>query len=520
MELSYALTWMVAASSVFGLAMSLSQLRAHIRGWFYVHALLLAVVVIGVLAGFHAIGYVGLGLWVLLVVLPDWAEQRQLEAFARGDLALVSRYAKVSAALHPFDGRPQQARLCASQHHFEVGHMDAAKGALYPLLTHPDWSERAKLELLRMDQRWAQIAAHARAQRVGTRDLRLAPLYLHAFGELGELEALWKMYSEVPAEFAAQPALQAVVASYSGLVDVAEALLRTRLQALPEHQATLIRATALLTAGEEERGRALLAGLLQTKPFVSAEQRYAHPPPLARLDNLSPDVRRNIREFCSRAPSESDLPSPTLDSPRPPLVTIALLATILGVFMLSLPGGSTDPNNLIRLGALVLPPSLASGTEWRVLTAGFLHLGTTHLIMNCLGLWVLGRNIEHILGSLAVAVIFLVASVGSFAFALLFVQATTAEPRIFLGASSGVLGLVGALGTHLTIGYLMYGRKALGKRIVVVMGIVVAQFVFDWFTPIVSSLLHTTGLLIGGAVAVPLSLRTWRVRTSQRRFAT
>ncbi|HMA97415.1 MAG TPA: rhomboid family intramembrane serine protease, partial [Polyangiaceae bacterium] len=494
MELSYALTWMVATSSVFGLAMSLKQLRAGVRGSFYVNLILLALVIGGVLADMQYIGYVGLAVWVLLVVVPDWAEHRQLAAFARGELAAVARYGKLSAALHPFDGRRQQARLYASLHHFEDGRSAEAKGVLYELLADPEWAERARLELLRMDERWAQIADHARAQRVGTRDLRLASLYLHAFGELGELEALWKMYSEVPEDFAARSALDVVVASYSGLVDVTEALLKNQLQALPESRATLIRATALLTAGQVERGRALLAELLRCKPFTSATQRYAHPPPPARLDTLSQETRRRVREFCHQVPSETALPT-TVASPRLPWVTIALLATLVGVFFLTIPGGSTDPNNLIRLGALVLPPSLASGTEWRIVTAGFLHLGITHLLMNCLGLWVLGRSIEHILGSIAMGVIFLVSSVGSFAFALSFVQATVVEPRIFLGASSGVLGLVGALGTHLAIGYFVHRRKALGRRIVLVVAIVVAQFVFDSFTPIVSSMLHTTGLL-------------------------
>ncbi|HMA97649.1 MAG TPA: hypothetical protein VKP30_33420, partial [Polyangiaceae bacterium] len=71
----------------------------------------------------------------------------------------------------------------------------------------------------------------------------------------------------------------------------------------------------------------------------------------------------------------------------------------------------------------------------------------------------------------------------------------------------------------LAIGYFVHRRKALGRRIVLVVAIVVAQFVFDSFTPIVSSMLHTTGLLIGAVVAVPLSLRAWRTRMARRQNA-
>jgi rhomboid protease GluP len=180
-------------------------------------------------------------------------------------------------------------------------------------------------------------------------------------------------------------------------------------------------------------------------------------------------------------------------------------------FLLGVPGGTTDPENLVGLGALVLPSELTQGgIAWRIVTAGFLHLGPTHLLMNCLGLWVLGRQVEQIFNGFVLLGIFLGSSVGSFGFAAAFVQAATSDPRIFLGASAGVLGLVGAIGSFLATGYLLHRRQALGRRLLLVAAVVLAQLLFDYFTPIVSSMLHMTGFVIGVVVAVPWSLATWR----------
>jgi rhomboid protease GluP len=144
-------------------------------------------------------------------------------------------------------------------------------------------------------------------------------------------------------------------------------------------------------------------------------------------------------------------------------------------------------------------------------------LGATHLLMNGLGLWVLGKQLEELFGAWVMLLLFMLASVGSFGFAASFVEASLAEPRIFLGASSGVLGFVGALGTYLAVGYFAFHRKALGRRILLVAAVIGAQLVFDWFTPVVSSMLHLTGLAIGAVAAIPFAYRNWQARLDDAR---
>jgi rhomboid protease GluP len=483
-DLSYALSWMVGLSAVFGLATSLRQLHMGIRGWFFVNAALLSVLGLGVFVAWDDIGYLAALLWLAFVVFPSVATRRRNDAVECHRLDDAAHWARIAGVLHPFDGHYAQALFLACENHLEHGRPDVAKGVIYPLLGKPLWANRVKMELLRIDGRWSEIAAHAKSQPAGARELQLAPLYLQAFGELGDLESMWVMYGQVPPALARQPALELQMAAYTGLSDLADLLISRNLPTVPRARTDPFRA-------------------VQTRTIIPAGE-------AAQRGELSSAVREAIAEFERnvRAAKSSIL---RRIEPRRAWATLTILTVLVGVFLVGLPRGSTDPDNLIQLGALVLPSELADGgIAWRIVAAGFLHLGATHLIMNCLGLWVLGKQIEQLLGGLVTLAIFLVSSVGSFGFAAAYVHATLAEPRVFLGASSGVLGLVGALGAFFATGYVTYRQRALRSNMFVVLAVVLSQFVFDWFTPAVSSMLHLTGLLIGAVMAIPFSITTWR----------
>jgi rhomboid protease GluP len=511
-ELSYALTWMIGTSAAFGLVLSIQQLRAGIRGGFYVNLALLAVVGFGLLVEYDGIGYLALLLWGLLVILPGRANQRAQEALYRQQLDQAALWARVAGALHPFDDQREQARLLTSHAYFERGDVDAAKGVLYPLLKSKGWAERAKMELLRFDGRFTLIVEHAKAQAVGKRDLKLAPLYLRALGEVGDLDAMWIMYGQVPPVLANQPVLRLQMATYSGQRELVELLLGRYFAQMPQNHSDLVRATTMFAEGRPEEAERLLAPIIRNGGKVAAQAslRLAHPLAKARLDELSANAVGLLSSFGRdvRAIATSAL---GVGRPQRSWATPLLIAVILVMFLVGVPGGATDPENLVGLGALVLPSQLTNGgIAWRIVAAGFLHLGITHLVMNGLGLWVLGKQIEELWGGVALLGIFLASSVGSFGFAAAFVEASVSEPRIFLGASAGVMGLVGALATFLATGFLLHRRQALGWRLLLVAAVVLAQLVFDHFTPIVSSMLHLTGLGLGAVAAVPFALRTWR----------
>jgi membrane associated rhomboid family serine protease len=97
-------------------------------------------------------------------------------------------------------------------------------------------------------------------------------------------------------------------------------------------------------------------------------------------------------------------------------------------------GGSSLIQNFALFG-----PSVADGEVYRLLTAGFLHSGLFHLLVNMFSLWVLGTMLEPGIGRLRFVLIYLVSLLaGSFGALVVTPHAVT------VGASGAIFGLLGA----------------------------------------------------------------------------
>jgi membrane associated rhomboid family serine protease len=137
-------------------------------------------------------------------------------------------------------------------------------------------------------------------------------------------------------------------------------------------------------------------------------------------------------------------------------VTSVLLVLMGAGYLLEVVAGGagallSGPNatQLVRLGAAVgLAPmpngdvvGIATGEEWRMLTAIFLHGGILHLLLNGWALWLFGPVVEQELGRVRFLLIFLAtglfASAASYAFVPNPVQ-------VSVGASGAIFGIVGA----------------------------------------------------------------------------
>ena len=99
-----------------------------------------------------------------------------------------------------------------------------------------------------------------------------------------------------------------------------------------------------------------------------------------------------------------------------------------------------DPGTLVLLGGKVAPLIRESGQWWRLVTAGFLHGGATHILMNGWALLMLGRMTDAIYGTSRLLVIFFLATVGGFWLSLV-----RSPEALSVGASAGIAGLVGAM---------------------------------------------------------------------------
>ncbi len=97
-----------------------------------------------------------------------------------------------------------------------------------------------------------------------------------------------------------------------------------------------------------------------------------------------------------------------------------------------------DGRTLFEFGAK-LREALALGQWWRLVTAGFLHGGLMHLLMNSWVLFDLGAQVEEIYGASRLIVIYFLATVAGF-----FASAWW-SPALSVGASAGLFGLIGAM---------------------------------------------------------------------------
>ena len=132
-------------------------------------------------------------------------------------------------------------------------------------------------------------------------------------------------------------------------------------------------------------------------------------------------------------------------SKKRPKMTIMLIVINIAMYLLmTVAGGSTNPNILIEFGAKD-NALIAAGQIWRLFTPMFLHIGFQHIVLNMVTLYFLGMQIEYLFGPWRFLVIYLVSgicgNIASFAF----------TPAISAGASTALFGLFGA--------YLMLGES-------------------------------------------------------------
>ncbi|HEX2072431.1 MAG TPA: rhomboid family intramembrane serine protease, partial [Geodermatophilus sp.] len=127
------------------------------------------------------------------------------------------------------------------------------------------------------------------------------------------------------------------------------------------------------------------------------------------------------------------------------------------------------------------------GEDWRLLTAAFLHIGPTHLVLNMLGLLLFGSELEHRLGRWRFLVLYLFSALGGAVALQMF-----GEPgRPVAGASAAIYGLLGGLAVLM----LAHRQDLRGLLTLLAINVVIS------FLPGVSLLGHLGGLVTGFVTA-------------------
>jgi membrane associated rhomboid family serine protease len=178
---------------------------------------------------------------------------------------------------------------------------------------------------------------------------------------------------------------------------------------------------------------------------------------------------------------------------KPVVVTVLIVVNVL-VFVVT----AAQAHSVMSLGSStlfrdwwLLPLETRNGFWWQLLTAGFLHANPIHILMNMFALWVIGRDMERILGPARFTAVYLAGVLGGSVSVLLFGQADA--PTV--GASGAVFALMGGL---LVVVY----RLKLNPGQVI--GMIAINLVLSVAIPGISLLGHLGGLVTGGALTAAL----------------
>ncbi len=167
---------------------------------------------------------------------------------------------------------------------------------------------------------------------------------------------------------------------------------------------------------------------------------------------------------------------------------------------------SLDPRTLFDFGAKYRP-AIVLGQWWRLVTAGFLHGGLFHILMNSWALFDLGAEVEELYGAHRLVLFYFVSSVFGF------LASTFWSPVLSMGASAGIFGLIGAM---IAVG--VRHKSALGSAI---RGLYLRWAIYGLLFGLlpffrVDNAAHLGGLAAGFGVAYLAGMPRYETRWSER----
>jgi rhomboid protease GluP len=163
-------------------------------------------------------------------------------------------------------------------------------------------------------------------------------------------------------------------------------------------------------------------------------------------DKICPYCNTEVapKAYQSRAPS--DALGGIIPHARFTTVMILLINTGLYVAMVAhsmrsnARGGGLDldPQTLFVFGAKY-GPALQAGQWWRLITAGFLHGGLLHILMNSWVLFDLGAQAEETYGTSRYLTLYFISTITGF------LASAYWSPTLSIGSSAGIFGLLGCM---------------------------------------------------------------------------
>lgn len=189
------------------------------------------------------------------------------------------------------------------------------------------------------------------------------------------------------------------------------------------------------------------------------------------------------------------------------VVTPVLIAINLIVFAVtavqaqSLVANQASP--LFTDGTLFTPAIAVNDEWWRLVTSGFLHFGPFHLAVNMLALWLLGRDLELLLGKIRYTAVYLLSLLGGSAAVFAFESLATSTA----GASGAVYGVLGGV---------LVAVLRLKLNATPVIGVIAINLFISVQIEAISLLGHLGGLVIGALATAAMVYAPERRRVTMQ----
>jgi len=536
MSFNWLLIWTVAISCLF---MVFSMWRSRVRQLIYY----LPVTIVGGILFFtyksnpEKAGYYSGVVWFTIILLPG------MTAHASGNYLAAQRYklaylmSLVAWLSHPWGGTKDQLRLVKALQELNRGQFETAISLLESLrLKRSAAGRTAFIVLTKLQGRWREfldVILKSPHPHKLLADPLFRNIYLQALGETGQTERLIQDFERL-SRFKAgsgsgvvQNVARLNVAAFCGRTDLVALLLDGPLGHFDLSTRKFWLATAMQAAGRVNQAKVVFSELRKVKDrqIATAAEMRLQQPVRNNIDLSTEQTSQCLTEIEASVEHENKFALINSIASVKPYATYLLMLMLVVMFVFEMFHGevgrvvlqsnklsliqkirmlfenTTNGSNLVDMGALILPVELNSNPLESVVKSAFMHLGVLHLLMNMAGLWIFGPRLEEAWGKYVTFVAYLICAIFSvYLMTVIPLEATPTNSVMLVGASGGVMGLIGCLLGYLGWGQLLRRNRLVGSEFNLLFTIVIIQTIFDQSTPAISSECHLLGLMIGTTI--------------------
>lgn len=175
----------------------------------------------------------------------------------------------------------------------------------------------------------------------------------------------------------------------------------------------------------------------------------------------------------------------------PVLIALNVLAFVVTAAQAGSPVTNWVGSSLFQDGVLASPWVAVLDEWWRLIASGFLHFGPLHLGVNMLALWLMGRDLELLLGKSRFLAVYLLSLLGG----SVAVFALEDLNKITAGASGAVYGILGGV---------LVAVVRLRLNLTPILMIIGFNIFISLTIPGISLLGHVGGLAVGAAATAAM----------------